>query len=222
MIKLAILLTAGGDGVAADPSRAEALLQKAISSGNPSWGATALGDFYVANTPLKDRAKAAASYEQAVSLGNTDAMLKLADLLTRGDGIPADPPRAEVLIKQAIAQGADPGWGAIALGDFYSASTPLADPAKAAAAYEDAAKTDLAFAKLKLATILTQGIGEPADPPRAEALIKKAIEDGAVGSGAEALGDFYLAKTPLRDPTKAVASLRAVGKCRQRGLDAQA
>jgi len=54
---------------------------------------------------LKDLAKAVAAYQQAVDAGNTGSMRKLAAILVKGDGVPADAPKAEALLKRAIAAG---------------------------------------------------------------------------------------------------------------------
>ena len=200
------LVTRGGAGVPADPSRAEALLQQAIAAGDVTWGAYGLGDFYRADTPLKDAAKAAAAYQQAADAGNTKAMRMLAGILTKGEGsVSADPPRAEALLQQAIAAG-DVDWGAYELGDLYRADTPLKDAGKAVAAYQQAVDAGNTSAMRKLAAILLKGDGVPADPSKAEALLKQAIAAGDVKCGADELGDLYRADTPLKDAGKAVAA----------------
>ena len=58
MRALAGMLTKGEGAVSADPPRALALLKQAIAAGDVTWGAYGLGDFYRADTPLKDAAKA--------------------------------------------------------------------------------------------------------------------------------------------------------------------
>jgi TPR repeat protein len=205
MRTLADIYAAGRGNVAADPARAEALLNQAVEKGDIAWGAYALGDFYRLETPLKSASKAAAAYQKAADAGNTSAMRVLGGMLTLGiDDVPPDPSKAEALFKQAIAAG-DVAWGAYGLGEFYRSNTPLRDPAQAVAAYQQAVDAGNTTAMRVLAALMTNGDGPvAADPQRAEALLKQALAAGDVAAAAAAMGDFYLAKTPLRDPQKAV------------------
>ncbi len=158
MRRLAALLIKG-DGIAADPKRAEALLNQAIAAGATSTNES-LGDLYRADTPLKDVAKAVDAYQKAVDAGSTSAMRKLAALLVKGEGsVAADPSRAAALIQQAISAGADSKSTNEALGDLYRADTALKDMTKAVAAYQQAADGGNMSAVRKLAAILAKGDG---------------------------------------------------------------
>jgi len=201
MRKLAVL-TGRGDGTAADPQRAETLFQQAIAGGDKKLSSEALGDLYVAETPLKDASKAAAAYQVAVDLGSTSAMRKLAALTLAGNGIPADPVRAEALLKQATAAGDNNAWNS--LGDLYRAATPLADATKAADAYQHAADAQNLSGARNLMKMLANGDGIAADPARAESVPKALIAAGDVQNGYDVLGDFYRLYTPLQSAAKAL------------------
>jgi TPR repeat protein len=184
-------LIKGDGGVPADPPRAEALLRHAIAAGDIGPGAISLGDFYRADTPLMDPAKAVDAYQLAADAGNTDAMQRLAQILTKGEGgVPADPPRAEALFKQAIAAGAIK-WGGYLLGDFYLADTSLRDPPKAVDAYQqavDAGNTDAIF---NLAGLLSNANEGTLDLQRASSLLESALEGLRSNDAAFVLGNLY-------------------------------
>jgi TPR repeat protein len=192
--------------VAADPRRAEGLLNEVVAAGDVEAGAEALGYLYLADTPLRDLAKAAAAFERAAQAGSSGAMIELAQLLTTGEGVPADAVRAETLLNRAVAAGAVAA-GARALGDLYRANTPLRNAAKAAAAYQRAAAAGDARAKLRLAGVLAEAEGAAADPRRAEALLQEVAASGEAGA-ATALGDLYRTNPTLRDAAKAMAAYR--------------
>jgi TPR repeat protein len=210
MRTLASILTKGDGDVAADPPRAEALLKQAVSAGDVVWGSYSLGDFYRADTPLKDPAKAIAAYQQSAEAGNTQAMRTLAGILTKGEeNIPADPSRALSLIEQAIADG-DVSWGAYALGNFYQADTPLQNSAKAVEAYQKAADAGNTSAMRALANVLVAGTsGVGIDPNRAELLLKQAVAGGDTAEASYALGKLYESDMPLKDEAKAVLAYQA-------------
>ena len=204
MRKLAAILVKG-DGVPADPSKAEALLQQAIAAGDVKSSADELGDLYRADTPLKDAGKAVAAYQQAVDAGNTGAMRKLAAILSKGEGLSRRiRPRAEALLKQAIAAG-DVTWGAYALGDLYRADTPLKDAAKAVAAYQQAVDAGNTSAMRKLAGILTKGDGVP-PIRRGPRPCSSKRSPPAMLFGVRMAGRSLSADTPLKDAAKAVAA----------------
>src|SRR5262249_54970867 len=92
---LAEIFVKGDTGVPADPSRAEGLFKQAIAGGDVLWSGYELGDLYMANTSLKNAAKAGDAYRLSADAGNAAAMRALAEILVKGDGgVPADPPRA--------------------------------------------------------------------------------------------------------------------------------
>lgn len=147
---------------------------------------------------------------EAVQSGNSEAMRKLAAILVAGDeGAPADPVRAEALLKQAVA-GGDVDAAAVDLGDLYMADTAIRSPAKAVAAYQSAVDAGNAGAMRKIAAIVRSGSsGVAPDPTRAADLLARAVALGEVDPAALELGDLFVADTPIQDMTKAVDAYRA-------------
>ncbi|MCB1498902.1 MAG: sel1 repeat family protein [Bauldia sp.] len=210
MIPLARMLAAG-DGVPADFDAARAWLEKVVEAGEPSVGYTVLGSLFLrADEPNRDAAKAAEYFQKAVDIGNTDAMIELANLYAAGDGVPADFDRAKTLLDAAIA-GGDVGAGSVALGDLYlNAAPPRRDVALAKQAYETAIGVGDTGAMRALANMYATGDGVPVDFDKALALLQEAIAAGDVRQGSRALGDLYRdAAADHRDPLKAVAAYQA-------------
>ena len=120
MFKIAAILR-NGDGVPVDGAGARDALLSAIAAGAADRGWFELGTLYASGPPeIRDPANAAAAYERAVELGNPWAMIELAAMLGNGDGVPADFPRAESLLRQAAGLGGDPAPSALVLlGDLY-------------------------------------------------------------------------------------------------------
>ncbi|HVZ13789.1 MAG TPA: hypothetical protein VG894_04950 [Bauldia sp.] len=196
-------MLANGDGVPADPQRAEAIPNSVIASGDAKNGYEMLGDFYRLYTPLKAAAKAVDAYQQAADAGNPSAARKLAAMLWRGDGVPMDMKRALAVLNADIAAG-DTRSGNEILGDLYRLEIPRGDPAAAMAAYKAAADAGNLSATRKLAAMLAMRTpGVRSQPDQAEALLKQAA-DTDPKNGFAALGDFYIARTPLRNPAKAI------------------
>src|SRR5260370_24417832 len=101
MINLAGML-AKGDGVPVDFARAQGLLEKAVAVGGDSAGSAwlAIGDLYRnADATHVNPVKAADAYQKAVDLGNAGAMINLARMLGKGDGIPIDFDKAKTLLE---------------------------------------------------------------------------------------------------------------------------
>src|SRR5581483_10620774 len=138
MLSLADML-ANGDGLPVDFDRARKLLEGAAGAGEVKAAARALGDLYrYAAADKRDPAKAAGAYQKAAELGDTGAMLTLANMLAKGDGVAVDFDRARSLLEGAIAAGRTKE-GSRALGDLYrNADAPNRDTAKAAVAYQRA------------------------------------------------------------------------------------
>lgn len=145
MVHLARILGTG-DGRPADFAAAKALLEEAIASGRVSaWAWTTLGDLYrTANDADRDLAAAVAAYQEAASLDDTGAMLKLANMVGKGEGVPADFDRAKALLTSVIAAGGDDTfWAWMALGELYAtADQGHRDQAKAIEAYRNALAID--------------------------------------------------------------------------------
>lgn len=194
-IALAQLLGVG-NGVPADFSRAVELLNGVAEQGGEAAGPAyvALGDLYLAAAG-EDRnpAKAADAYGKAAALQETDAMFRLAAMLSSGAEISADFDRARALLEQAVAAGAaQRGWAA--LGALYaSAEPPNRDVTKAVEAYEQATSLGDPWSAISLAQIL--GTGDEIEPQfdRATALLEQAAKaEGEAGVAAlVALGDLY-------------------------------
>ncbi len=194
MISLAQML-GQGNGVPADFERARQLLDQAIAVGGemPRHAWAGLGDLYRgALLPNRDPARAVEAYETAIALGNTGAMVSLARMLGAGEGVPADFARAESLLGEAIAAGAErDGWAALAA-LYANADGPDRDAAKAAEAYEHAADLGDPWAMISLAQMLAQGDGVAVDFGKARVLLDFAIASGLPGPGAKAAGDLYM------------------------------
>ena len=204
-----------GDGIQADYPTARKLFEAAIAAGNVQNGAQSLGDLYrLADPPFRDPVKAEAAYQQAADAGNSWAMISLATMLRKGDGIPVDYERARKLLEEAIASG-DIQNGGQALGDLYRLSDPpFRDPVKALHAYGQAAEAGSTWGMIAEADMLRRGDGITVDYEKAKALLQAAIAAGNARGGAESLGDLYrLAQPPFRDPAQAAAAY-------QQGADA--
>jgi TPR repeat protein len=207
----AMILLAGlyaeGDGVTRDYAAAETLLRQAIAAGNTVGGSVALAELYRdAEPPFGDAAKAVAAFETAVAEGDAGAMLNLARMVGWGAGVPVDFPRAEMLLKDAIAGGmARDGWSALAA-LYVESDDAHRDLAKAAEAYQRAADLGDSWAMLSLAQMLAQGNGVPVDAVRARELLEQAVAAGGeVSKWAWAgLGDLYRSADATRDPARAV------------------
>jgi TPR repeat protein len=166
MNRLAHMLL-NGEGAAADPKKGIALLEQAIAEGLPGPSAAALGEYYrEAGNP----AKAIQAYQQASDVGEAAAMLSLADMLFKGEGIPADPEKAIALSQQAAAGGLV-GAAYSALGEHYRG---VGDFAKALAAYKRASEFGEKTATQALADMLFKGEGGKPAPEQATALLIRA------------------------------------------------
>ncbi len=183
-----------GDGVPVDFPRARQLLEDAIAGGAEKDGWAALAALYAnAGEANRDMAKAAEAYQHAADLGDAWAMLSLAQMLTQGNGVPADYERARALLDRAIAAGGEMPQSAWAgIGDLYRvAAPPYRDPQKAVEAYETAISLGNTAAMVSLARMLGSGDGVPVDFPRARQLLEDAIAGGAEKDGWAALAALY-------------------------------
>ncbi len=187
MFKIAAILR-NGDGVAVDAAGARDALLSAIAAGAAERGWLELGTLYAAGpTDIRDPVNAAAAYERAVELGNPWAMIELAAILGNGEGVPADLPRAESLLRQAAGLGGDSAQSALVLlGDLYRG--PGKSPTKAISTYRAAVDLGSGGAMLKLAAMLRAGEAGPPDFGTAQALLRQAIDAGQGRWGWSALG----------------------------------
>ncbi len=208
MIELGRIL-ATGDGVPVDFARGTQILQQAISVDGDSRGFAyeVMGDVLAgASGADRDIPGALANFRNASDLGSTAAMFKIATILRKGDGVPVDAAGAREALLRAIEAGAqERGW--FELGALY-ATGPLEiqDPANAADAYGRAVELGNPWAMIELAAILGNGVGVPADFPRAETLLRQAVALGgeSVPSALLLLGDLY--RGPGKSAVKAVAA----------------
>ena len=145
-----------GKPVPADPDRALAVLEKAVTVDGGAVSGEALGDFYLEKTPLRDVAKAEAAYQSAADKNNVEAMLKLAPLLAKPEIGPPQRDRAAALLRSAMALG-EAARAGLALGDLYLAD---GDVTAASAAYEAAAAAGNPSAHLALALPASQATDE--------------------------------------------------------------
>jgi tetratricopeptide (TPR) repeat protein len=90
-----------GEGTAADPERAVKLLEQAAKAGLKGPVGGALGDYY---RRIRDYKKASDALEQAVAAGDGWAMVGLAHMLIKGEGVHADHVRARTLLESAAKQ----------------------------------------------------------------------------------------------------------------------
>ncbi|MEO8667393.1 MAG: hypothetical protein ABI399_02690 [Bauldia sp.] len=208
MLALANIL-ANGDGIAVDFNKARGLIESAIAAGEEKDGQRALGDLYrTAGAVYRDPVKAARAYERAIELGDAWAMLPLAQMIAKGDGVRQDFDKARTLLQSAIDR--DVGKDAYhALGDLYRfAGDGNSDPAAAIAAYEKAADLGDAWAILSLAEMVNLGEGTKADTTKALSLAQKAIDAGLVKDGSRLLGAIYVSNPARRDPAKAAVAFQ--------------
>jgi TPR repeat protein len=207
-VRKLVALLVSGDGLGKDVSRAIALLTAAIAAGNHLPAAEMLADIYMTQVTPSDTSAAAAAYQIAVDAGSATAMISLAKILTPGGKVAEDPERARDLLERAIALG-EVSSGAVALADLYRVESTIRDPVKAAAAYQLAADAGSSWAMVELARMLIEGDGVESDPERARTLLESAVAAGQVKWGAETLGSLYLEDTPFRDPVKAAEAYQA-------------
>jgi TPR repeat protein/peptidoglycan/xylan/chitin deacetylase (PgdA/CDA1 family) len=191
-----------GEGVSVDAARAETLLTEAASQGFAGPALTTLGLYYRSEG---DAQKAADALSKAADAGSADAMLELADMLVKGDGISADPERAVTLLKHAADAGLK-GPAYQALASYYQLSGNL-DAAEAA--LQSAADAGVPQAKLLLGEALLKSSDE-ATRQHGIALVQESADDGYALDAYKALGDYFLA---AGDNTRAAAALQqAVGQ----------
>jgi TPR repeat protein len=222
MIKLARVLGRGDDGVQADFNLAKSWLDKVIATANDpgtlAWAWATLGGLYDDDAPHRDLSAAAAAYQNAADLGETGAMVALAELLAEGDGISVDFNRAEALLRQAIAvndSNAVEAWAA--LGDLYrDVDKRPHNLARAADAYKKAVELNSTSAMINLARIVGRGEGVDQDFPLAVDLLNRVIaEDESAAAWAwSTLGGLYRADGPNQDIAKAA---EAYGKAADSG-----
>jgi TPR repeat protein len=187
-----------GEGTAADPERAIALLEKSAAAGLKEQAFSALAGYYRGSG---DRVKELAVVEQLAHLGNGEATLRLAEMLLKGEGTPANPERAIALLEETGEAGLkEPALSALA--DHYHLS---GDEVQELATLERLVGLGAhPEAKLRLGEMLLKGEGGDADPERAVTILEETAEAGLKGPALSALADYYRGND---DKVKEVAAL---------------
>lgn len=147
--------------------------------GSP-WGATWMAimlsaGHYQVRSGEEDRRRAAELLREAMGKGNLAAQATYGAFLMLGIGVPQDANRGLRLIQEAAEKG-EP-FGKLQLGRIYSGFEPFPklldlDLTKARALFEEALRAGISTAAGRLAYMLYRGLGGPADPKRAVALVK--------------------------------------------------
>lgn len=175
--------------IASDPAAAVQVLKDEFAKSQEPSLLTRIGKIYRDSSPPFRDPKAAASYfEQASAAGDGWAMLALADLLNKGDGVPRDQKRAEDLLNRAKASGLE-GPAFYALGRLH---LDQGKNVEAAADLDRAVRSgDQPWAMITLANLLAAGNGVPVDVKRAEELLQQARKLGLEGPASAALGRLH-------------------------------
>jgi hypothetical protein len=188
-----------GDGVAPNPSEADAWFRKATEQ-DPHW-ARLIGDVY--NPPgfqPRDMERAVRWYERAAEGGDGFALVTLGHIYLRGDGVPADPARAYEQFARAAAAG-DPaghtGIGSIHFfGDGRAVNYRLARKHFLVAA--GAGESD---SQHLLGTIYRDGLGTEKDPREAARWFTAATKSGHT-MAPRAMAEMYLTRELAADDSK--------------------
>ena len=121
-----------------------------------------------------ENGEARALLTKSAAAGSVAAMSDLAVMLEKGEGGPADLPRAVALFDQAAAAGNVPAMRNVAI-EFESGAGRPADAAQAAQWYRKAADTGDPQAMGFLAVLYLQGTGVPKDASQARQLIDRLV-----------------------------------------------
>jgi|GEM_PF-1858238 len=205
MGRLGVMLLTGA-GVPVDIDAALGWLRRAAEAGDTQ-AATALGQALLSLSEAGDPrggapAEAAALFAAAGEAGDPEALNRLADLFSRGQGVPRDPSRAAALRRKAADAGYAPAAHALGL-QYLSGEGVAAYPLEAARLFEKAADAGHVAAMLSLADMYHAGLGVFRDPARALELHDAA---GAADDGAAAILCRLFAGGPedRRDASRAV------------------
>ena len=205
-----------GEGVAADPPRAIALLQGAARNGDDAQMSAAEGALGAYYRRAGEPEKAVAAFRRAAASGGIWPKIMLAEMLLQGEGAETDTDRAIALLVEVSRTGdaAQVGSAQGILGQHYLAT---GQPAKAAEAFEAGANTGAVWPAISLAQILLAGTAGAADPARGIGLLEQAIQDGDAMQQASALGSLGSYYRSIGDTTKALAALE---RARELGVQA--
>ena len=143
--------------------------------------ANALGELNLGGQGSKpSAAEAARWFQQAADASYPPGMLNLGTLLKKGtDGVPADPDKANFLIRAAAEEGYAPAQ--VACGQLAEAGgEDKGDLAGARAWYEKAAAQENPEGLLALARFLDTGVAGPRDPAKGFAACRRAATAGSL------------------------------------------
>ena len=185
------LLLAAGENIPQDLPRALALLSFAAGK-NFVPAMVAAGD--LTRSLTGDDAAAAGLYAKAAGRGDIAAMARLGIMRASGAGGPADIDAALALLGRAAKAGN--AQAATALGQTLLSLGAAGDPrggtpAEAAVWFEAAGQAGDAEALTRLAELVAEGRGQPADVARAAGLRRRAAEAGHAPAAYD-LGLMYL------------------------------
>ncbi|MGV8951277.1 MAG: tetratricopeptide repeat protein [Cypionkella sp.] len=202
-------LYARGLGLAQDAAKARDLFSLGVLANN-NGALNGLGDMYRGAVPPAP-GQALAIYRQAANNGDNSAQKKLADMLVKGEGTPADFASGAALLEQMVQR--NDVSGLVALGDYYLRGIGVTtDAVKAAQLYERAATAPNAAAMVKLAQLYRSGAaGFARDLSRARDWYGQAASAGDAGSRRmlaemQARGEGVSADLP-----SAIATLQQLG-----------
>lgn len=157
----------------------------------------------------KDVELAVKLLEEATKAGSLDAMVALAQLYSKGKGVPKDGRIAKELLLKVIAGGGS-GNAYVVLGDLYrDASGSEYDTQAAVSAYRKAIEFGNTEAMITLGRMFASGDGVATDFEAAKALFERAISAGGERDGWASLGTLYRdSASPHRDLAKAADALQ--------------
>jgi uncharacterized protein len=159
------------------PNLEQAALFYGIASESNTSALIRLGDIHLDGADSGfDAAQSIVFYTQAAERGNLTALNRLGDIYARGDFVERDPLRAIEYYTKAYHAGEVKRARRIA--DLYRSGEAGLDRTAALPFYEAAAATGDAAAMMFAGDYYRDGVGVPADPMKAEAYYRQAIEAG--------------------------------------------
>ena len=193
------------------------LLKGAAEKGSAE-AANAIGELYLAGQGVTaSAAEAARWFQQAADASFPLAMVNLGILLSQGaQGVPADPDKAQFLVRSAAEEGFAPAQ-AIMGKQAEKEGKDGGDPVEARAWYEKAAAQENAEALLALARFHDAGIGGPRDPVKGFESCRRAAVAGSALAMNEVGVRYQKGLGVPVDPTNAIGWFTVAG---QRGLAA--
>ena len=163
-----------------DAAKGLAMLETLAAKGNAG-AAMSLGNFYAGTAPAvtPDGAKAIQYFEQAAGAGNTNALVRLAQLLREGKIVEADPSKSLALYRQAADLGSAAARTQMGLGHLYGWFGAKSQKSTGLAMIRQLAEEGDATAATTLANMyFWGGNGLAKDPALALRLLRQEAQDG--------------------------------------------